>query len=885
MDLFGKIREHIQNIPEHVMFQRISSGIKEEVTVAQVGREIQAISQYLSKSGVQPGDVVGILMENHPRWVTSFFAAVSAGCAVVPFDILHESETLAYLVGHSECKFLFGSEKTSPQIEEILEKNQKPLPVLINGDSGGRFPEFDDVLSQGGYENVPIPLVDRDENEPQIIMYTSGTTGNPKGVVLSGHSLWVNIQAALKNLNVTDKDHFLNVLPMYHILALAINCIVPLYSGARCTTLDVLDAQKIIKTFREEGITVFVCVPQFYYLMYRRIQQNIEAQSWMVRWLFNRLLGVGKAWNRMAGVNLSRKLLKKVHEPFGAQFRYFGVGAARFDPLVAQSMTDLGFDLVQAYGMTETAAISSMTLPDGKGVGSVGRPLPHAEFKIHNPNSEGIGEVYIRGIHLMKGYLKNEEATRETLDSEGWLHSGDLGYLDQDGYLHITGRAKDVIVLSSGKNIYPEEIEHFYQERCEFVKEICVIGIDAGSDVGHETLHGVVVPDFDELKRQGVVNASEMIRYLLETISQKLPSHKRVMSFEVWQQPLPRTTTKKLKRFEIERLRREGGSSKEAREFEEWVPEGATEETIVEMIRIVKKDVRIHPDQNLELDLGFESLERVEFLSNVQERLQVDITDEEATELFTVGDVILLAKERLSGDGTGVSARAKSWDEILDAELTPEETALLEERLLRRPFVEFIFIMTAYVTWALIKILFRVKDEGLENLPKDYPFMICPNHVSFLDAFVVVPLLPNRVIRRFFSLGYSDYFAGGIVGFLGVLIKTIPVDADRMLRRALRLGAEGLRRDLVLCVFPEGERSIDGTLKTFRKGPAILATKMNTPVVPVGIIGAYEAWRRGSSKIRLHPITVRFGKPIKPEPGESIDDFNHRLREAVKSLL
>ncbi|MEJ2081358.1 MAG: lysophospholipid acyltransferase family protein [Acidobacteriota bacterium] len=162
---------------------------------------------------------------------------------------------------------------------------------------------------------------------------------------------------------------------------------------------------------------------------------------------------------------------------------------------------------------------------------------------------------------------------------------------------------------------------------------------------------------------------------------------------------------------------------------------------------------------------------------------------------------------------------------------------------------------------------------------------MCPNHLSFLDAFLVVAVLPNRVVRRSFSLGYSDYFASGLTAFFGGIVRTIPVTADRNLAMTLRLAAEGLRRELVLVVFPEGERSIDGRLKPFRKGPAILATKLSIPVVPVGIRGSYEAWPRGASRIRMHPIAIRFGRPIQPARDESIEDFNHRLRQAVAELL
>lgn len=575
-----------------------------------------------------------------------------------------------------------------------------------------------------------------------------------------------------------------------------------------------------------------------------------------------------------------------MHSRFGSRLRLFGVGGARFDLEVAESLRDLGFQIIQAYGLTETASVATVAMPGSEALGSVGKPLPHVEVRIGDPNSGGIGEVLIRGESVMQGYYKNPQATREAIDESLWLHTGDLGYVSEQGDLYITGRMKDVIVLSSGKNIYPEEIEDFYLMNCPFIKELCVVGVeDKGASTGQEKLHAVVVPDFDYLKSQQVVNAYDMIRYVMENLSQRLPTHKRIHSLEIRQEPLPRTTTRKIKRFQLERELREGIAEKDEREEGEWQPSSGLETEVVEQLLAIKQLETVRPDMNLELDIGLDSLERVEFVSNLQERYQIEVTDSQAVELFTLQDVFDLVRSALQTPGSSSNALRRSWGEILEEPLNEEDRAKVWERLRRRPFVEFLFVIVAKLTYALSALLFRLRGEGLENLPKDYPFMICPNHLSFVDAFVVVALLPARVVRRFFALGYADYFSSGIAGFLGRLIKTVPVDADRNLRQALRLAAEGLRKDLVLCVFPEGERSIDGRLKPFRKGPAILATEMDVPVVPVGIQGSYEVWRRGSSEIRLRSIKVCFGKPLRPLPSEDAEAFNRRLYQAVEQLI
>lgn len=887
LNFFERFQENVSRFPERPAFQHLLQEGKEVFSYRRVAQEVAAIGAFLKRSGIEPGQSVGILMENQPRWGIAFMAAESAGAVLVPLDILHGAEMLARLIRHSGCVYLIVSAAQLRLARKALHCLDQPLPLLVVGDSEGNEVEWDEVLGRESKVPNVLPIVKGELDDPNIIMYTSGTTGDPKGVVLTRRNIYRNVTAALTTIEVGPEDHLLGVLPLYHILALMVNFIIPLYAGARVTFLDVLEAQKILDTFRREGITIFVCVPQFYYLLHQKIFQEVEKQGRLKRMLFHRLLALsGLVWER-TGWSPGKVFFPAVKKPFGGRLRFFGVGGARFDKDIDRSFRCLGFEFLQAYGMTETAAIATITPPRKAPPGTVGKALPHDEIKIERPDSSGIGEVLIRGENVMKGYLNNPQATAQAIDEDGWLHSGDLGYLDRQGYLFITGRKKDVIVLSSGKNIYPEEIEEFYQQQCPFIKEICVLGVaDSTSSEGQERLHAVIVPDFEYLKSQQVVNASDMIRYMLETISQKLPPYKRVHSFTISQQPLPRTTTRKIKRFEVQQILEQKRPEPEPDTVESYQPQSTVEEEIFRHIGQMKKGARVHPKMNLELDLGFDSLERVELLSSLEQHFQIQVPEQRGGELFTVADLIKVVEDFFSEEAVQQEGSVrKSWGEILQEPLLEEEQKEVAARLARSVLVEWLFLMVArLILFGILKPLFRLKVKGLENLPCRYPFMICPNHLSFLDAFVVVGPMPARIIFRLFSLGYADYFQTGILSFLGRLIKIIPVDSERHLRRALRLAAEGLRKDLVLCVFPEGERSIDGSLKRFRKGPAILAVETGIPVVPVGITGTFEVWSRGSGKIRLHPVTVRFGKPIRPSAGESYEDFNSRLFEAVKAL-
>ena len=536
LDFFEKLNQNVARFPDRVVFQNLTETERETFTYRQVAEEAAAMGAYLAREGVRPGERVGILMEAHPRWGMAFLAAQSAGAVIVPLDILHEAETLAGLIQHAGCSFIIVSERLTPLWREIQPLLKEPLRFLVAGargaESGGR-----------------LPLVERNLDDELIILYTSGTTGDPKGVVLSGRNVYRNVVEVLKMVGPTSDDHFLNVLPLYHVLALVINFIVPLYLGARVTFLQSLEAQKILKTFREEGISIFICVPQFFYLVHRRILQEVERQGFLKQFLFRRLLAVSRFANLRLGLNPGRLFFAAIHRQFGPRLRLFGVGGARFDSEVAESFRDMGFGMLQAFGMTETAALITVALAKSHAVGTAGVPLPHVEIRIDGMDENGTGEVLVRGENVMLGYYKNPQATAEAL-KDGWLHTGDLGYIDRRGYLRITGRRKDVIVLSSGKNIYPEEIERFYQSGSASIKEICVVGVP---DEEGERLHAVIVPDFEALKSREVVNSYDAIRYEMESLSERLPGYKRVLSLEIRQEPLPRTTTRKIKRFEVQR--------------------------------------------------------------------------------------------------------------------------------------------------------------------------------------------------------------------------------------------------------------------------------------------------------------------------------------------
>ena len=344
---------------------------------------------------------------------------------------------------------------------------------------------------------------------------------------------------------------------MFHVLAQMANLLLPLVKGARVVYLETLNTTELLRALQERQITAFAVVPQFFYLIHERIFKEVAQARPHCR-IAAALPDAREPLPAQASASTPASCSsEKFTPPSATRMRYLITGGSRFDPVVARDFHDFGIDLLNAYGLTETSAAAFLNRPGHVVIGSVGPPLPTIEAKILDPqpSEEGgqpVGEILIRGAIVMKGYWNRPDATAEAL-KDGWLHTGDLGYFDSGGNLFITGRRKELIVLANGKNIYPEEIEAHYL-KSPYIKEICVMGLEAKpGDPNSERLYAVVVPNFDVLKERKIVNAKEVIRFDIEGLSQQLASTKRIGNYEIWQEDLPRTTTRKLKRFEIEK--------------------------------------------------------------------------------------------------------------------------------------------------------------------------------------------------------------------------------------------------------------------------------------------------------------------------------------------
>jgi long-chain acyl-CoA synthetase len=495
----------------------------------------------------------------------------------------------------------------------------------------------------------------------------------------------------------------------------------------------------------------------------------------------------------------------------------------------------------------------------------------------------------------MKGYWNRPDATAAVL-REGWFHTGDLGYFDSHGNLFLTGRKKEVIVLSNGKNIYPEEVEAHYL-KSPYIKELAVMGLEGKPGDGGDRLHAVLVPNFDVLRQKKIVNTKEIIRFDIESLSQQIASTKRIGSYEIWQEDLPRTTTRKIKRFEVEKRVRANQGRKVADDAELPAERPLTDEEsawlnqsdVQRVLKIVSEAARaapptLRPTHNLELDLGLDSMQRVELLSQIEEQLGGDVEESQLAGIYTVRDLVdaVLQSAASGAGGPGTRPAFAGWKAILAEE--PDGADVL-------PLVRPQPVSTAfwYMVSRLIQVIaldrFDLRVRGIEKLPSG-SYIISSNHQSYLDPLILASILPPRVFEKVFAVGTSEIFGEGFMLRLARSLRVVVVDPDANLIPAMRAGAFGLRQGRPLILYPEGERSIDGTPRIFKKGAAILSIHMQVPIVPVAIEGFYEAWPRNKPFQGFTPLKMIFGNPILPPPeSEASEAAYEKLTAELKARV
>jgi long-chain acyl-CoA synthetase len=864
--ILTRIQQTALRYPDKTAIQMKVGDHYQRYTYRELIAAVASAAQGLAEQGIKKGDRVALLSENRLEWVFAYLSVVALGAVIVPMDAQLTDNEVAVLLRSSGARAIC----LSAACREKLPKGGELLVISFDPGEGLSFSSLLTVHSDAELPQAPAA------DDLAALLYTSGTTGDPKGVMLSHGNLASNAQSLIKFNILRIEDNLLCILPLHHTYPSMACIVLPLSQGTTVTYLNSLKGPDIMQCMQETGVNAMLGVPQFFVGLRRAIFDELRKKPFVVRQIVNFLLILNGLLRQYLNKNIGKKVFAKVHARFGPGFRFFTSGGARLDPEVFTDMTRLGFTIIEAYGLTEASPGAAFNPLDKQKAGSIGIPLPDVEVRIVNPDEHGQGEIAIRGPNVMLGYYNKPVETAEVL-RDGWFYSGDLGYRDQDGYFFITGRSKEMIVLSTGKKIFPDELEKFYKQIPE-IKEICLMQ-------GERGLEAAVVPDFDYLRRMNLSNSRETIAYEIEDLAKDLPPYKRITGLKIFKDPLPATRLGKLKRKAVADLYREQGerAEKPVAEIDTDLfdaPEAKKLLTCLESFSVKKNIV---PDDNLELDLGLDSLMRVELVVSIEKTFGIILPESFGSEVFTVKDAVVKIRELLAAGPRAAGERVRvSWREILAQEPSDEvkETLSLETGP--------IWNSGRYMIKIIVKIIFKVYGRlsvrGLENLPTKGPFIIAPNHVSLADAPSVMAAVSWKIGSQTFFLGTSDYFDGPVRSRIAKLIQVIPVDMDARLYNALQLSAHVLRQGKILCVFPEGTRARDGRLHEFKKGVGIIARELNVPIVPVAIRGTYEMLTPGRKFPVPAKVTVAFGKPIFPGDRD-YDGIVKKLYEEVAALL
>ncbi len=858
----------------------------QNLTYNDLYQKVIQLGNFLKTIGIGPQDRVALTLGNQPEYVISFFAIMYVEAIAVPLDSQFSATIIRNIIAHCGAKLLMTTQAMRTKIKADINNLQI---VMIDSEI------FKTQLKNADFNSTFKLSFSRDSLA--MIFYTSGTTELPKGVMLSHTNLLTNVQSIQKLQIVHPGDGVISILPLHHAYPFTVTLLTPLLSGARIVYSPSLNSADLLACLSQEKIAIFVGVPQIFSQIHRSIDIKIKKLPLIKRILVNVLKELFYFLRKNFHVNLSKRLFKEIHKTFGQDLRFMVSGGARLDPAVALDFLKWGFTILEGYGLTETSPVVSFNPPGKPKIGSVGKPVANVEIKIIDPDQSGIGEVSIRGPNVMVGYYDLPEQTNAVL-KDHWFYTGDLGFIDGQGYLYLVGRKKDIIVLSNGKKINPEKVEKHYTHNL-YVKEIAVLATQAhGPFKGIEQLGAIVVINEDQFRSAHEINIHEKLKWEFENLSIQLPTYERITGFVISKENLPRTRLGKIMRYRLPELYNHLSEA-----YTPPLPPSSatldadkTDSTLFavhQFEEIIGK--RVNLNDHLELDLGLDSLGRIELLLNLQERLNLKVSDEENMEFFmcqTVSELANQLKKFIPENAREAKDKnAPHWPMILK-ELPSEGTL----HKIKTTFNWWeILINLIFITFfkLFFKIFFFLRTEGRNHLPQKRPYILCPNHSTYLDGLIIFSSLPYSIVLNTYFVGYNAVLEKAPIRSFVKIGRLIPIEVSFNLVEAFKACSFVLRHSKILCYFPEGQRSIDGELIEFKKGIGILVKELAVPVVPVYIEGAFRAWSRGQRFPKLACIKVKFGPIVTPQDlgstdtslVEGFDIYQHIAKNLQRQVL
>ncbi|MBN1533325.1 MAG: AMP-binding protein [Spirochaetes bacterium] len=786
---------------------------------------LDSISFFEGLYRVAPGERVGIFSENRPEWVYAFFSAWGHGAIALPLDSGLPADDISYILDDSRPSVVFCSSQT----REVLEKALNMIGI------GPRIIEFERLEGEEAAHHEPV---EAGHDEVAVILYTSGTTGNPKGVMLTYNNLLSSIRGIQRLGMITPSDRILGLLPFHHIFPLQGTVIAPLYTGSTSVMVKSLSADEILATMQKYAPTMFLGVPRLYEMFHRGLMAKVSSSlPGRLLFLLSRAIG---------SLQFSRLLFGKVQRAFGGSVHAYLTGGAKLDDKVARDLRALGFKLVEGYGLTETSPLVAFNPFDAVRPGSVGPVMEGVQVKIVE------GQVAVKGPNVMKGYFNRPEETAQRV-RDGWFYTGDLGHFDKKGYLHITGRCDEMIVLPSGKNIDPEEIEKRILDLSPAISEIGIMQRDG-------RLVALVLPDFNLLGRQSIYNFVEGIRSTItKQYNAAVAGFKQISQVTIIREPLPRTRLGKLKRYLMKGIAERREKKSPPAELS-GSPEYGNLRRFIEDLT----GERVSPDDYLSLDIGMDSLDMLQLSIFIENTYGIPVEEVDYGRYRTLTELSRFVEARRTRiEGGGVD-----WGSLL----SEREPAGM------KPGRTFSILRT--IIGPLVSPYHRILVSGIEHIPQG-PCIFAGNHQSLLDVPMLIRALPRTVLARTFFLAKDKPAYHTLPArLLARGANFIMMDTAGDVKSSMIRIADALRGGCNVVIFPEGTRTQDGTVGEFKKTFAIVSSELEVPVVPFAIDGNFRLMPYGSSFPRPGRGRLSFLDPVYPG-GREYQDLTDEVRNAI----
>jgi len=831
-------------------------GRREQYTYADLRELATRAAAFLADKGIKPGDRVMLFSHNAPEWGMTYFGVLKAGATCIPVDPDSSSDEVVNFARAGETSGIVISAKLYEERDELPEK------LKAAGLKEVKLWTFDEVfeLPDEKIEDQRIALLPQRVTAQTMasLIFTSGTTGRPKGVMLSHRNLTSMVSMLSSVFDMDTNDGVLSVLPLHHTFEFSTGFLTPLSRGAQITYLQELTSENLAKAIKNGHVTGMVGVPALWEMLHRRIKNRLHESN---RWVGETadLMMRFNAWLRdKTPLNLGQAFFYPIHEGLGGRIRYFISGGSALNEKVQRDFQGLGFTILEGYGLTEASPVLTVTRPENRMLaGTVGKSLPGVEVRIADPDPSGVGEVIARGPNVMLGYFGNEEATREAL-VDRWLYTGDLGRIDDEGNLYLVGRSKDIIVDTNGKNVYPDEVEEVYQDS-PYIKELSVIGLPDG--VG-EKVACIVVPNEEYDIALSRAELRRKIEEHFREVSAKLPYYKRVKVLHFTDEELPRTATRKVKRREVTKMMKKIEDTSRSSQISFGQEEvGSDAAWLLEIIASVSNRPIDEVSINSRLgDLGFDSLMFVELATAVENAGGSLTTPERLNEVQDVRELLTVVNRQASQTAQRETARLRLESEKRDDEIHVPE------------FLRAIGNKTVDLAQrALYERLLRTKYEGQTNIPYHTNFIVAANHSSHLDMGLVKMALADAG-RDLVALAAADYFFDTRYkrAYMENFTNLVPMERTGSLRQSLRHARSFLDRGYNALIFPEGTRSMTGQMADFKPVIGYLALASRAGILPIYLQGTYEAFPKGSSILKSRDVGARIGRFIAVEELEEM---------------